>query len=187
MPALDQVANFVKVTVAQGYGTTDTSIQLATGQGAKLLNPASGAYNLVWWNSTDYVDPADDPNVEIVRVTALSGDTLTVTRAQEGTTATQKQNATKIYKMMLGLTAKMVNDISALTGNGTPVENEIVSGSGTSWTLANTPIAGSVKLYAGTRLQGSGALADYSIVGTAITTVNSYPPGSLTADYRKNV
>ena len=121
MSSLDQVANFIKVTVNQGYGTTDTAIQLATGQGAKLPNPASGAYNLVYWNSTDYVDPADDPNVEIV----------------------------------LGLTAKMVNDISALVF-GTPVENEVVSGSGTSWTLANTPIAGSVKVWgAGVRLTPS--------------------------------
>src|SRR5947208_549156 len=75
MSSLDQVANFIKVTVNQGYGTTDTAIQLATGQGAKLPNPASGAYNLVYWNSTDYVDPADDPNVEIVRATAISGFT----------------------------------------------------------------------------------------------------------------
>ena len=88
----------------------------------------------------------------------------------------------KIYKLMLGLTAKMVNDISALVF-GTPVENEVVSGSDTSWTLANTPIAGSVKLYAGTRLIPGGN--DYTIVGSAITTTNSYPAGSIIADYRK--
>lgn len=183
--SLDQVANFVKVTVLTGYGVSDTAIQLATAQGAKLPNPSSGAYNLVWWNATDYADPADDPNVEIVRATALSGDALTVTRAQEATTATQKQNANKIYKLMLGVTAKMITDISGLVSGGTEVPNEVVSGSGTSWTLAYTPIAGSVKLYAGTRLQSSGSLADYSISGATITTVNSYPAGSLTADYRK--
>jgi hypothetical protein len=184
MSSLDQVANFIKVTVNQGYGTTDTAIQLATGQGAKLPNPASGNYNVIWYNSTDYVDPADDPNVEIVRATAISSDTLTVIRAQEGTTATQKQNATKIYKLMLGLTAKMINDISSLVF-GTPVENEVVSGSGTSWTLANTPIAGSVKLYAGTRLILGASPNDYTISGTNITTTNSYPAGSIIADYRK--
>jgi hypothetical protein len=31
---------------------------------------------MVWWNSTDYVNPALDPNVEIVRVTGVSGNTL---------------------------------------------------------------------------------------------------------------
>jgi hypothetical protein len=183
---LDQVANFIKVTVQQqGYGTSDTAIQLATGQGAKLPNPASGQYNVTYWNATDYVDPADDPNVEIVRATALSGDTLTVMRAQEGTIATQKQNANKIYKLMLGLTAKMVNDISSLVSGGTPVENEVVSGSGTSWTLANTPIAGSVKVWgAGVRLT-PGAGNDFTISSGTITTSNSYSAGSLISDYRR--
>ena len=46
-----------------------------------------------------------------------------------------------------------------------------MSGSGTSWTL-RTPRLGSVKLYAGTRLQPT---TDYSISGAGITTVASYP------------
>src|ERR1700712_5460375 len=108
---LDQVANFIKATVQQGYGPSDTLIQLATGQGARLPNPANGAYNLVYFNATNYVDPAGDPNVEIVRATALSGDALTVVRAQEGTAAAQKQNLGKIYKVVLGLTAKMISDL----------------------------------------------------------------------------
>lgn len=39
---------------------------------------------------TNYPDPSDDPYVEIVRVTGISTDTLTVTRAQEGTSASNK-------------------------------------------------------------------------------------------------
>lgn len=63
------------------------------------------------------------------------------------------------------------------------IENEIVSGSGTSWALAHTPAAGSVALFAaGIRLT-PGIGNDYTIVGTAITTVVSYPAKSLLADY----
>lgn len=183
--SLDQVANFKKVTVSTGYDAAATSIVLSSGQGAGLPTPASGAYNLVWWNSTDYTDPTDDPNVEIVRVTAKSTDTLTITRAQESTSASTKNTAGKTYKMILGLTAKMITDITAGLP-GTFVDNEVVSGSGTSWTLANTPIVGSVKLHAGTRLiPGPGAGTDYTISATAITTTVSYPTGSLIADYRK--
>ena len=67
------------------------------------------------------------------------------------------------------------------------VENEIVSGSGTSWTLADTPITGSVKIWAaGVRLYpGSDPNFGYSISGTAITTRRSYSTGDLIADYRK--
>ena len=113
--ALDPVRNFAKVTVSTGYDYTATSIVLVSGDGAKLPNPATeGAFNLVWWNSTDYPDPADDPNKEIVRCTAKSSDTLTIIRAQEGTTASNKNTAGKTYKMVLSLTKKMKDDISSL-------------------------------------------------------------------------
>jgi hypothetical protein len=64
-----------------------------------------------------------------------------------------------------------------------PIVGETVSGSGTSWTLANVPKSGSVKLYgSGVRLDVGN---DYSITGPAISTLNSYPEGSLIADYCK--
>ena len=87
---LDQILNFAKVEVSTGYAAGATSIALITGDGAKLPDPAVTNYNLVWWNATSYGDPADDPLVEIVRVTGKSTDTLTVVRAQEGTADTAK-------------------------------------------------------------------------------------------------
>lgn len=109
--ALDPVANFAIVTVSTGYDASATSIVLTSGHGAKL--PSTFSYNLVWWNSTDYGSPADDPNVEIVRVTDRSTDTLTVTRAQEGTSAATHNTDGKTYKMLLGTTAKMITDIDS--------------------------------------------------------------------------
>lgn len=107
--ALDPTINFGKATVSTGYDDADTSIVLSSGHGAKL--PSSFSYNLVWWNSTDYDDPADDPNVEIVRCTNRSTDTLTVTRAQEGTAASTKNTGGKTYKMALAITKKMIDGI----------------------------------------------------------------------------
>lgn len=72
--------------------------------------------------------------------------------------------------------------LSAVSGGATFVENEVISGSGTGFTLAGTPIAGSVKIYAlGQRLV---LTTDYSISGTAVTTVSSWSAGDLIADYR---
>ncbi len=107
---LDSTKNFSKVTVSTGYNSTDTTIVLSTGQGARLPSPE---YNLVWWDFTDYNDPSDDPNVEIVRVTTLSTDTLTIQRAQEGTVATNKNLSGKTYKMILAPTEKMITDINS--------------------------------------------------------------------------
>lgn len=71
--------------------------------------------------------------------------------------------------------------VDATGSSGTAVYNEVVSGSGTSWTLANTPTTGTLLLYAnGQRLT---PIVDYSITGATITTVLSWSAGTLLADY----
>lgn len=112
---MDPTRNFAIVEVSTGYDNDDTSIVLTTGHGAKLPAPGTdGAFNLTWWNSAVYPNPADDPNAEIVRVTARSTDTLTVTRAQEGTSGSNKNTAGGIYKMVLSPTKKTIDDIIAV-------------------------------------------------------------------------
>lgn len=65
---------------------------------------------------------------------------------------------------------------------GTQVLNEVVSGSGTAWTLANTPNATGIALYAnGQRLT---PVVDYTLAGANITTVLSWSAGTLLADYQ---
>ncbi len=112
---LDQVKNFAKVTVSTGYDAAATSIVLVGGEGAKLPDPASGNYNLIWWDATSYGDPSDDPKKEIVRATAISTDTLTVTRNQEGSGASTKNDVGRTYKMILALTKKSYDEISTST------------------------------------------------------------------------
>jgi hypothetical protein len=112
MSNLDPVANFIKLTVSTGYDQNATSIVLSSG-GSSL--PTSGSWNAVWWNSTDFPDPSLDPNAEIVRVNGpgISGNTLPITRGQEGTAASTKNTAGKTYSLILGITAKMITDIGA--------------------------------------------------------------------------
>jgi hypothetical protein len=110
--AFDEVKNFAHVIVSTGYDADDTSIVLTTGHGAKLPTPTVG-YSLIWWNYTDYKNPSDDPNVEIVRCTGLSTDTLTVTRGQESIAAATHNTGGKEYHMTLGITAKMITDIAS--------------------------------------------------------------------------
>jgi hypothetical protein len=184
---LDPTKNFAKATVTTGYDASATSIALTSGHGAKLPDPATdGAFNLVWWNATDYGDPSDDPNVEIVRCTARSTDTLTVTRAQEGTSASTKNTSGKTYKMILALTKKMIDDIedNREVANETPAGT--INGSNVTFTLANTPLpASSLKLYLnGVRQKAGGE--DFTLSGATITFVNAPLTGSiLLADYTK--
>jgi hypothetical protein len=177
--SLDSVANFVQVQTSTGYSAAATAVTLQAGQGSKL---PSAPFNLIWWNSTDYPNPANDPNVEIVRVTAIVSDTITITRGQESTSATNKNTAGKTYSLVLGITAKMISDIAAALPTGTAVYDEAVSGSGTSFTLAHTPVSGTLRLYgSGQRL--TGGAVDYTLSVATITTINSYSAGQIRADY----
>lgn len=104
--ALDNTKNFSRSTVSTGYVLADVSIDLTAGGGAKF---PTVPFNATWWNSSDYSDPSLDPDAEIVRVTAISTDTLTITRAQEGTAASDKDISGKTYTLIAALTAKTIN------------------------------------------------------------------------------
>ena len=69
-------------------------------------------------------------------------------------------------------------------------DSEIVSGSGTSWTLANTPASGCVPILV-VQLSGFGGITllegftpGFTISGANITTTSSYSSGALCAWYR---
>jgi hypothetical protein len=100
---MDNFTNWAGFSVAIGCDAAATAIVLTTDPGAACpAAPASGW----WWNSTDFDLPQEDPLREIVLLTARVGATLTVTRGQEGTTATVKNLAGKTYKLAFGPTAK---------------------------------------------------------------------------------
>ena len=113
---MDAVKNFAKVPVSQGYDSAALTIAVRSGEGARL--PVA-PFNATWWNSTDYPDPSDDPLVEIVRVTGVTGDSLTITRAQENTSANNHNTALKLYSLLAALTALMYNElVSQITAVG---------------------------------------------------------------------
>jgi len=136
---LDQIQNFIKGTVS---GTHDASVVTINVVDASAFpDPASGEYNLTWYDSTVYPDPADDPNVEIVRVTGrdTGADTLTVTRNQESSGASTKSTGGSTYMLILAPTKKTITDIfdmvypigSVYTNYSNPTNPGTLLGSGT--------------------------------------------------------
>lgn len=105
------VTNFGKTQANGGYTAAAVTVTLITGHGSRL--PATFPYPLVWWNSTDYPDPADDPDREIVTVTARAGDVLTVTRGAESTAASAKNLTGKTYMLALSITKGMWEELQA--------------------------------------------------------------------------
>lgn len=105
------VTNFAKGQVSGYYTAAAVTITLLTGHGSRF--PATVPFPAIWWNATDYPDPADDPDREIVTVTNRVTDTFTLTRGAESTTITNKNIANKTYVLMQSVTAQMWRDLEA--------------------------------------------------------------------------
>ena len=72
--------NNANSTLASSITNVATSLSVASGAGALFPNPTSSDY---FYCTLD----DNNGNIEVVKVTARSTDTLTITRAQDGTTA----------------------------------------------------------------------------------------------------
>lgn len=159
----DQVANFVKVTVLGAYSAPIEGVTLIPGDGLKLPEiPGEGyEYNMVYYDSTNYPNPADDPNVEIMRVLGVEEDNVILSPGQEGTTPTDKGTPGATYLMILAPTAKIVTDLQIPPGeNGQLIFNsEGAYGTDEGLTFGEgTLTASTVSSMAGVMLMNDGRL-----------------------------
>jgi len=106
---MDALKNFAYSLVATppSPATTGTSLTVTSGQGA--LFPAAPFDATIWPSG---VQPLST-NAEIVRVTAVATDTLTITRAQYGTTA---QSITTGYQIAQTIDANLLGQLAPLSG-----------------------------------------------------------------------
>lgn len=112
--ALDARKNFAYSTVltAPSPATSGTSLVVQSGDGAKF---AAASFNAIVWPTG--AQPTTS-NAEIVRVTAISTDTFTITRTQESTSARTIIVGDQIAG---GFTSKALTDIeNYLTGVSAP-------------------------------------------------------------------
>lgn len=98
--------NNASATLASSATNTATSLVLATGKGALFASPSGGDWQMVTLASSSAV--------EIVKVTARSGDTLTVVRGQEGTPAVAWASGAKVEAR---LTAGMIGRLPQNLGS----------------------------------------------------------------------
>ncbi len=149
----DPHTNFAYSTVvtAPSPSTSGTSLTIQTGDGALFPDPSSaGHFNLTVWPSG--VAPLSG-TAEIVRCTAKSSDTLTITRAQEGTAARAIVVGDQIA---LTITAKNITDIENTNGDPTVIVVDAPTGvaatdnAAIAAAITACPTGGVVQLQAGT-------------------------------------
>ncbi len=138
--------NFAKTYLEGTYGADDTLFRVVAGGGDRL---PTVPFSATVWNTTDYSFASDDPFVEIVTVTEISGDFLTVSRGAETTDATPKNLEYKTYALAQTVTVAvlhgkqdMATDGSAwrIKGNNLQLWNPDTNGFHTVWFSGNPPV-----------------------------------------------
>jgi hypothetical protein len=111
--ASDSLSNFARGTMSGYITSTSISLLLFPGEGERFPTPP---FNVtVWDNRYGDADPSDAYNsghAEIMRVTRIGGDTLIVTRAQEGTLAINFNTVGKIYLVEQRITKYYLTTLS---------------------------------------------------------------------------
>jgi hypothetical protein len=158
--------NFAKSTLASGISAGATSVSVATGTGTKFSATAPGN-EVVIWDKTAHTDASDDTNAEVVTVSGISGDTLTISATTNSHSAGDGIGA--------AWTAAAANGISGVTNTK----------SFTRTTLPQTFDLFSVTLSAdgnpaGGRIEiaingpGDSAAGFYTLIASTIYSVNRY-------------
>jgi hypothetical protein len=115
-------------TLAAGINSSATSITLTSGQGARFPTLSAGDYFYA-----TLIDTSN--NLEIVKCTARSGDVLTVTRAQESTTARAYSTGDRLEIRLTAAT--FLDATNAQDGDKGDIT---VSSSGSIWTIDNNVV-----------------------------------------------
>lgn len=169
MADFDVVENFVygTVSVAPSPASSGTTLTLQTGEGALFPTPgATGGYNVTLY------PPDTGPllsNAEIVRVTDVTGDVLTFTRAQEGTSA---KSVAVGWQVAFAPTAKTMQDIfdaidAIAPGSGTVTSVSVVSANGLAGSVATATTTPAITLSTSVTgiLKGNGTAISAAIAG----------------------
>ena len=195
MPTFDARKNFAisNVATAPSPATSGTSLVVTAADGAKFATPP---FNAVVWPTG--VQPLSS-NAEIVRVTAISTDTFTITRTQESTSA---RTIIVGDQIMQSVTNKTLSDIETAIGSGgttiytntykidqTPAAGTygtlagLVNSSNTVYTVSNGSYAtGTLEVYLNGQLLSQASGADWSETTPAsgtFTFVIAPPTGSI--------
>lgn len=170
--------NNVSTTNANAILTTDTSIVLATGTGAQFPAITAGHQAAVTVEDVN-------GNIEVMYATGITGDTLTVTRAQEGTTALAFASGSRVeMRVTNGMLSALLQKNGGDTLTGTTTLNGVLALGG-SGSIQGGEFTGALRGAPGlTGNQilvpsgGGGATAGGSLILTASNLAGNLPSGT---------
>jgi len=165
-------ANNVSTTLSTAINATQTTISVADASGLPTLSSGDYIYLTI---DTDTISPT----IEVVKVTGVSTNTLTVVRGQDGTTASSFSSGVKVE---LRVTAAALDDISSAADT----ESVSISGDTMTGTLTAPTIAGDdlvLREWTGNSSYSSLAHKDQSGAEYMIISADDHTYISATAGY----
>lgn len=127
MALLLLAANNAQSVLAAGISASATTMTLNTGTGALFPAPVSGTS----FFKLTLIDAATGQISEIVHVTARTGDTLTIVRAQEGTLARSwSVNDIAANMMTAGTLSYIFDNYATIASLGTAASKNVGTGAG---------------------------------------------------------
>ncbi len=179
--------NCASTTINQVGGIDSSVTSLVVADASPF--PSTGDFILTIWDKATFPDPCDDSNVEIIKVTGVSGNTFTIVRGQEDTVGASHSNGQAVEMLITAGVLENIED-EITTALQVPVIGEDltsqVNGITDTFNIANTYISNTTAVFlGGQRLRrGFGYL---EVTGTTIRILDAVPPvgKKLTIDYFK--
>lgn len=169
--------NNVSTTNANAIATTDTTVVLATGTGSQFPAITAGHQAAVTVEDVN-------GNIEVMYATGITGDTLTVVRAQENTTALNFASGSRVeMRVTNGVLSAMLQKNGGDTLTGTTTLNGILTLGG-SGSIQGGEFTGALRGAPGVTGNqilvpsgGGGATAGGSLILTAANLSSNIPSG----------
>lgn len=160
--------NNAKTSINQVGGLDAIATSLIVADASQL--PDSGDFLITIWDKATYPDPTDDSNREIIKVTNVSGNTLTIERGQEDTSPSAHSNGHAVEMLITAGTFQEIETAISTSSNIPIIGEDLTSqinGITDTFTLANSYLANTTAVY----LNGSRLVRGHDYLEDTDTTI----------------
>lgn len=182
--------NCARTTIDQVGGLNSSDLSVVVTDASQL--PDSGDFLVTVWNKSSFPNPCDDSNVEILKVTDISGNILTIQRGQEDTLGVSHANNHAVEMLITaGTFEELETEINSLAPGQNVFNEELTSqidGITDTFTTANNYISGTLRVYVNGARRSPGIGKDFVEVSANTFQLNFIPTSEQTIiiDYIKS-
>jgi len=147
--------NNAKTIINQIGGINASDLTVVVADASQF--PNTGDFLVTIWNNTAYPNPSDDTNTEIIKVTGVSGNTLTIERGQEDTVGVAHANGQATQMLITAGHFEEIENAISVSSNLPIIGEDLTSqidGIKDTFTISNNYVANTTAVYlSGQRLR----------------------------------